>query len=254
MQTRMLLLLTVLSLSACAGRFVRIRDPLKFDHALKLIEQHNASITQLKAALSIKGIGILGHLFHEQADIVIQKPHFMLWSMRSFFDSPASMAASNGEFITMYDWSGQRSAAYEKIAIEQESVIDLFDFKIHPSFLNDMMLTRVPLKNSRKVMISKNNGRYEYSAELEDAWQLRAIFEEARSIVLEMSLVNKKAGLAYEISYADWDKHEAIMFPTLYQVRVQSMNTSLKFSMKVKRLELNGILLPKEKFFLRPQR
>jgi len=248
-----LVLVLALSLSACTGRFVLLRDPYEIDHFLKAINEHNNAIEQIKAGVAIKGVGILGHLFHEQADVIIKKPHFLLWAMRSFFDSPASIIASNGEFITIYDWSGHRSATYEKMPISAHSLIDLFDFKIHPRFLIDLVLTRVPLEHARDVQINKKDGLFEYKAELDDQWRIRAVFEEARRVVLEMSLLNKDSELSYEVSYAEFSKYGEILFPTLYSVRANSAKNAVKFTMRVKRLDINGISVSPENFFLSPQ-
>lgn len=246
-------LIAVLGTSACMKRFVRVTSPSEIRENLKQIEEYNSRVSQLKAAFSIKGIGILGHLFHEQADIIVQKPDFLLWQMRSFFDVPASMIASDGRFITIYDWTDQHTAVYEKIPLDNNSLIDLFDFKIHPRFLISLLLAQVPLSHARALNIAKNNGLLEFKAELDDGFQLKAIFEEARQVVLQISLINSISGLSYDVQYDEIVNKDGILFPTLYNVKASNNNNSLKFAIRIKRLELNGPPTPADKFFLRPQ-
>src|SRR5580700_7321039 len=125
-----LLIVMVLGTSACTIRFVRVRDGNLIEKYLKEINERNEKILQIKASVMVKGIGLIDHLFHEQVDIVAAEPHFLRMAVRSFFESPSNIIASNGEFITIYDFSNSKSENYQSMPINSDSVIDIFNLKI----------------------------------------------------------------------------------------------------------------------------
>lgn len=236
----------------CTPRFIRLKNPDQIESGLQLIAARNAQIEQIKASVAIKGIGIVGHLFHEQADIVARAPQYLLWSMRSFFESPATLIASNGEFITIYDFSGNSAKSYDRLPLNNNSVIDLFDFKIHPRFLIDLLLTRIPLADARSISISEKDALLELKAELFEQWSLRCVFEKTRGVVMQISLRNAQSDYGYELSYENFSQHNGIWFPSLYVVRAFQSGHELTFSMRMKRLELNGVPMAAENFYLKP--
>lgn len=252
MHNLVLLFMVVLLFSACTPRFSRISDTHQLEHSLSVLENYSSKVSQLKAFVSIKGIGFLGHLFHEQADIIVQKPHYLLWAMRSFFDAPQSMVASNGEYITIFDWSTNGSESYQKIALKEKSAIDMFDFPIHPRFFIDIMLARFSLEHAQAITVNKNNGLLEYQARF-GRWSINAIFDTDREVILRLSFFNQDQEIKYDVSYGEWAPNNSVLFPMLYVVKAQCKNKTLEFSMRIKTLEINGPLLEGDKFYLSPE-
>ena len=190
------LLLVLLELNACSPRFVRVSKAELVDSYLHTISEYNSRVSQIKATVDIKGFG-----FRERADFIAQKPAYLLWSMRSFFETPSSIIASNGEYITAYDFSGLSAERYKKFAIKNNSVIELFDFRFHVPSLINILLGRIPVNNAANLSFGVHKNLLEYSFILPDDLEVRGLFDLTTGLLLQSSFTNTKQDLSYYVNY-----------------------------------------------------
>lgn len=246
-------LLILVGLGGCSPRFVRVTRPEQFEVVLQKIALYNSKIKQLKAAVDIRGLGLFGNHFHERADLIVQKPHFFWWSLRSFFETPANVIASNGEFITMYDFTADRTHSYQELALKPQSVIDIFDFRFHPPSLIAILLAQVPLDGARNIQLRQHEDLIEWSADLSDAWQVRGLFDARMPKLLESSYTNQALGLFYHVRYSEHALEDGICFPKLYVMRAKGSSQALRFELRLTHSELNQTPMSPEIFYLRPR-
>jgi len=246
------LLLVLLELTACSPRFVRVNKPELVESYLNTITTYNARVTQIKATLDIKGLGLFGHHFHERADFIAQKPHNLLWSMRSFFETPISIIATNGEYITAYDFSGQSAERYKKLSLENTSVIELFDFRFHvPSLLN-ILLAHVPLSNATNIKFGAHEKLLEYSFDLPGGWQTGGLFDLNTQALVQSAYTNSNSQLSYQVSYSEAVLRNGILFPSLYIIKAKSASHSLGFELRMTHAEINTAVVEQAFFYLKP--
>lgn len=246
------LLLILLELNACSPRFVRVNKPKFIESYLNTISAYNSRLYQIKATLDIKGLGFLGHHFHERADFIAQKPHNLLWSMRSFFETPVSIVASNGEFITAYDFSGQSAERYKKLRLENNNIIELFDFRFHvPSLLN-ILLADVPLSRATNINFGVHENLLEYSFDLPENWQVRGLFDLNTKLLTQSTYTNSKYDLAYHVNYLEPVLRNGVLFPSLYNIRAKSASHVLRFELRITQGEINTALIEQAFFYLKP--
>lgn len=245
------LLLVLIELNACSPRFVRVSKPELVDSYLDKISVYNSCVNQIKATVDIKGLGFLGHHFHERADFIAQKPMYLLWSMRSFFETPSSIIASNGEYITAYDFSGQSAERYKKLSIKNSSVIELFDFRFHvPSLLN-ILLANIPLEHATNLSFGVHEKLLEFSFDLPEGWRVQGLFDLNTQLLVQSSFSNTQHDLAYHVSYSEHILRNGILFPSLYTMRAKSASNTLRFEVRIVHAEINTALVDPTFFYLK---
>jgi hypothetical protein len=245
------LLLVLLQLNACSPRFVRVSRPELVDSYLQAISVYNSRVSQVKATVDIRGLGFLGQHFHERADIIAQKPHYLLWSMRSFFETPMSVIATNGEYITAYDFSAQSPERYKKVALKNRSVIELFDFRFHLPSLLSIILAEIPLQGALNLSFGVHEKLLNYNFELPDNWQVHGLFDLNTQRLTQSSFIHKQHELSYHVDYSDYVIKNGISFPGLYTIRAQSASSTLRFELRIVNLELNSALVDPAFFYLK---
>ncbi len=251
-QRKLLLLAVILLLTSCTPKFVPVHNPRTLDRYLDKITQASKRITQIKASVDIRGTGLFGQLFHERADIIAAEPHFLLWSLRSFFEAPAHMMASNGEVISIYDFSGNSESSYEQIFIDKNSVVDLFDFPFHPQSLINFFLNKVDLSSAKNLQIAVLENIWQIDADLPFGWQMKALFDEPSSSFKEIILIHSVRGLKYQVNYSELSLIDGNLFPKSLVVAATKNKRTLKIALTFEQLEINGPRVLPDTFFLKP--
>ncbi len=241
----------LLLLSSCAPKFVLISNPYELEHSITLIEQASSRTKQVRGSLDVKGTGLFGQFFHERADMVAKAPHYFLWSLRSFFESPAQLIASNGQYITFYDFSGQSASPYQKIPITPQSVVELFDVSFHPQSLINFFLNRIELRAAQNLKIMRSDGLWRIELDQDDGWHAMAFFDPAQEIFKEIQFSHNKRKLRYRVQYENIDMVNGSYFAKSLLVSVSGKQRSLKLSLEYLRLEVNGPEVEPENFFLK---
>ncbi|MCA9508700.1 MAG: DUF4292 domain-containing protein [Myxococcales bacterium] len=251
MPTRWIGLLFIFLLVSCRPKFLEITNARSLENYLAVIEQSNAKVHQIKAQADIRGNGLLGHFFHERADIVAQAPHYFLWSLRSFFESPASIIASNGKFISVYDISNN-AQPFHRIPLSENSVVELMDFPFQPKILLNLLLNKIDLRGAKNLKLLTNKNIWLVKADLDGDWHVHASFNEDERYFREIAFEQKKHKIKYRVRYGEMHREQGLSFPTSLMV-VASMNgRSLKFNMRFEQLEINGFDISPDTFLLGP--
>ncbi len=248
---RILLLCVLLLLTSCAPKFVRVNNPHIFELYLAKIDQASKRVEQIKTSVDIKGTGLFGQMFHERADIIAAQPHFLLWSLRSFFEAPAHMMASNGNFITIYDFSGQGDS-YHNIIIDKNSVVDLFEFPFHPQSLINFFLNKIELSSAKNIQVAVLENMIRIEFDQDDGWHCQANYDDKKSFFSEIVLDNSLRELKYRVKYDDVELIDGNSFPRSLVVSATKNRRSVSFALRFEQLEINGPRVLPDTFFLRP--
>jgi outer membrane lipoprotein-sorting protein len=247
---RALILLSLALLPACSLPFVRLTAPEVVHEHLENIARYNSGVSQLVAAVDISGTGIFGSLIHEQADLAIKKPHFLLWSLRSFFGPPATIVASDGQFITIFDYFSQTDSTYKKIPFTDDSMFQMFGFAFHPKYLTSLLLAQIPLDKAYEIELAYKENELKITAKLPFDWALSSKFDTSLNRLLETELTNEAARLYYHVEYKNYQENSGIYFPTQHVVTAKNQSKSLRFAVTFSQFKLNGPPIDDDKFYL----
>lgn len=251
MPTRIAWVVSLVLLASCHPKFLTVTAPRTLENYLAIIEESGKRVSQLKASVDIRGNGLLGQFFHERADIMVMSPHFLLWSLRSFFETPAQILASNGEIITLYDFNDS-SEPFRHIIIDKNSVIDLFEFPFHPKSLVNLFLNKIELAASKNLHIAVLDDLWRIEADQEDGWHILGLFDANARVFKEITFENVSSRIKYQVKYSDMSLVDGIVFPKLLAVSAQMKGQNLKFNVRFDQLYLNGPKLLPDTFILKP--
>jgi hypothetical protein len=252
MSSRLFIYLYILlHLCSCSARYTRVSKLEDTNNYIAILANYNSKITQLKAALDIRGLGFLGHSFHERADILVTKPHYFLWSMRSFFDAPAQIIASNGEYITAYDFTSQNTERYQKMSLADRNMLELFGFRFNITALMHLLLAQVPLEHAHQIIISISNHIIKYNSYVLDNWYVESFFDIESKKLLSSVFSNKNYGLSYQVEYSEHLDRDGVWFPNVYTVKAVDNAQILRFELRLLHAELNGVVADPALFYLK---
>lgn len=242
----------IILLSGCMPKPKPISDPYLMEKSIEKLSLASERIKQLKAAADIKGTGILGQFFHEKADVIAKDPHYLIFSLRSFFESPAFMIASNGQFITMYDFTGGRSHAYERIPVGPHSSIELFEFPFEPNILVNILLNKINLQNAQNIELKTSQSHIFAQADLPQGWQIQAQLDEEKLYFTELSYLNKQKKLSFKVIYSDVIQNLGHYYPTSLVIFAKGAKTSVKFALSFNHWEINSEPILPDAFYIKP--
>jgi hypothetical protein len=233
--------------SACTARYVKVANQETIARYFEQVTLYNKLVDQIKASLDIKAYGILGSLIHEQADVIVKSPQYLYWSLRSFFGVPSVVLASNGEWLTMYDFSGHSPQTYQKIALKHDSFFELLDFRFHPQSLIDILLGRIPL--GKNVSMSIADDKLEIKSDLDHGWSQRSIFDPQHNRLLETFLGNELLSVSYHAKYDNFTT-EGMSFPRSIVLLAKGKTRFLRLHIEYVNVEINGDPVLPDIFYL----
>lgn len=236
--------------NACSMRFSRVEKSESLNKFFAQIEQYNKNVEQLKSKLDIRASGVMGAFVHEQADVIARAPKYFLWSLRSFFGPPNFIVASNGEFLTVYDFSGATDQPYQKIPLKGESVFQLLDFQFHPQSLITLFLAKIPVEDSKNIEVNRADNTIEIVSQLKDGWQMKSLFDHERNLLLETRLSNPSLGVTYQATYANFEEISRIYFPRSFVLIAKHRSRFVKLNIEHLEIELNGEKVLSDAFYL----
>jgi outer membrane lipoprotein-sorting protein len=136
---RLFVLIVLIFPLGCA-HFVKVHSVKRKDDYIKQVQVYNKAISQVKASIRISASNFFSESPKEEADVILQAPYNIYWSLRSFFGPPSMVFASNGKCFTMYDFSGQSLEAYHKFTISPDSIFELLEFCFHPESIIALLM------------------------------------------------------------------------------------------------------------------
>lgn len=248
---RVMATIAALFLTSCTLGLSQIKKPESMARYLDKIEAFNQQVIQVKATLDIKAVGIMGSFVHEQADIIIRAPKYIYWSLRSFFGPPSLILASNGEFITVYDY-GFGLEPYQKITLRDDSFFELMDFSLHPFSIINLFLVKIPLEGAYDIKMGIRKDELEIEASLHHGWHLKSVYDLARDQLITTYLKNQAMSVSYQATYADYQDVLGTYFPKSIVFLSKGKSRFAKFNIKLLAVELNGELVLPDTFYLKP--
>jgi hypothetical protein len=233
-------------------KFVEVKSPENIAALIARIEAHNQRITQIKASLDIKAHGIMAGFLHEQADVVMQPPQYMYWSLRSFFEMPSMIVASNGEYLTAYDFSGQSREPYQITAMHGDTFFEVMDFRLHPASIIQILTQRIPLEGARGLQFSTSEQRLAMRGELDSGWVMDVIYDLATDRLVTFELRNMPLMMSYQARYTNYRSVDGIDFPSSIVLVAKGKSRSAKLQIEFLQTELNGQLVLPDVFYVKP--
>lgn len=246
------IVLFLLFATACSQKYLRVDNAELIARYRVQIEAYNQRVSQLKASLDIRASGVMGSFIHEQADIVVSSPHYLYWSLRSFFGPPSLLLACNGQYVTMYDFTGHHEPPYQKISLQDDSFFELMDFSFHPTSLINLLLAKIPLAGGKEVELKAADGKLEIRAMLNNGWEMRSVFDHIQERVRETRLLNHALGISYQVKYDNFKESSGIYFPRSLILFAKGPSRFAKFNIELLEIELNGEPTLPDMFYIKP--
>ena len=245
-----LLAFLVICVSACSPRMIRIVDNKQVEQALKSISEYNGTIHQLRARATVRGHGLLGRMFREEADIVAQVPNFFILSLRSPLGPPMSVVAGNGSFLTSVNFSSGTEPHYAMQPITGAMEFEWFDMSLHPYMMVPFLLARVPLEGVKNIQLFTRNKVFVVSGKFDEFWHYEAIFNPNEHEIHAVKFINVALGEQFDVLYRKHERINGVSFPRLLIIHARAAD-SIKFQLELDEMELNGEPLAPESFFLK---
>lgn len=232
---------------SCSPHFIKVENAFNKAQYMEQIASYNQAIQQVKATLDIKAYGVLKSVIHEQADVVVQSPHFLYWSLRSFFGPPSMVLAADGNFLTMVDYGGRSPKTYQKIALKADSFFELMDFRFHPQSLIDILLAKIPINETSIVRVA--DGKIEVETKLNAGWAVRVLFDHEQGRLIETFMSNAGAMVSFHAKY-DKFSDDGSAFPHSIVLVAKGRNRFLRLNIQITNIELNGTPMAPEFFYV----
>lgn len=236
----------------CSTRMLDVKKPEDIATYFAKIESHNQRIFQIKASLDIKAYGVMANYVHEQADVMMQEPHFMYWSVRSFFGSPSMIIASNGEYLTTYDFSGQSAEPYQKTLLRPDTFFEVMDFRLHPRALMYLFMQTIPLEKARDVQFRTLDQALAIEAILDNDWRMRASYDLSSDRVSMIEFKNDVLAINYQAKYLDFQNLSGMDFPRSFVLSAKGKSRSIRLQIAFLHTELNGPSVLPDVFYVKP--
>lgn len=230
------LLVQCLTLS-CAPRFIKVDNAFNKAQYLEQIASYNQAVQQIKATLDIKAYGVLKSVVHEQADIVVQSPHYLYWSLRSFFGPPSMVLAADGNYLTMVDYGGTNPKRHQKMALKPNSFFELMDFRFHPQSLIDILLAKIAINET--TIMRAADGKIEVETQMQAGWSVRALFDQEQGRLIETFISNDGAMVSFHAKYDKFNEEENV-FPHSIVLVARGKHRFLRLNIQITNIELNG--------------
>lgn len=237
---RILLPVFVILISACFPKYLAIQQPADINRIVATIHNHNESIRQIRAKLDVKAAGIMASFVREQADIVVQKPHYMLWSIRSFFGPPSMIVASDGVNVTALDFSGGLDDNFLQLPLTRATSFKFLDINLHPQSLIALFLVQIPVENASSFELSADGDKVLVHAVMSDGFTSKTIFDRVSMHVEKTEIKNDDLSIFYEARYLNYELIAGIYFPRSMVLFAKGKARSAKLTIEFAEIQING--------------
>ena len=160
--------------------------------------------------------------------------------------------ASNGEYVTLYDFTGSHEHAYRKIHLKNDSFFELMGFLFHPDSFINLLLGKIPLDGGKNLVFRVANDKLEIEASLENGWELRSMYDHHNHQILETRFLNRAHAISYQVKYSEFRKNLRYLFPKIARSLCKKSIRIARFNIEFQQVELNGAPILPEVFYITP--
>lgn len=253
-QRRYLLLLLPLTLlfGACAGPRVRPSGPEHTPEEARLrLEKEGMRRLRMSGYLRARTTGLSGLLSAAEVDVVVETPAKVFLSIRSFFDQPMYVVATDGTRATAIDATGGQ-AVFLSGPATAHAFEALLGAELWPSEAVAVFLAIAPAAGADAQHIRYDHAAGHYTLWLrEPSGRLSEV--EARivdDVLVSWVAYHADGKPAFAVKYPKLAERNAVMFPERWELTAQGASGARSLVFEAIDLELNGAAFAPDLFQL----
>jgi hypothetical protein len=247
-------LATALSVGGCAHAQVypAVHDLTSDEVCARLTAsaeaRHNAS-GHVRAKLP----GVAGVVAHADLDVVLERPARANLAVRSFFEQPMQVLATDGSEVTLYDSTRSEGRFFCGTA-DDGAFTSLLPIPVRPDDAVSLFLGAAPIEGARCKLTSVDDATGTYEATFERP-RRGAVVVRARAtdhaIVEERAFTGDGRPLLW-MRYGDYVAQKGILFPRRWTLSAYQGDTLSTVVFTSEGLDVNGAPFDDEAFRLAP--
>lgn len=227
---------------ACAKPWLRPIGPERTpEEARRRLESQGERRIRMSGFLRARMSGISGLLSSAEVDVAVETPAKFFLSVRSFFDQPMYVVATDGTRATALDATGGQTVFLSGPATAN-AFEELLGAELWPYEAVAVFLAIAPAAGAQATEIQYDHGKGTYTLWLREASGRRS---ELRARIADDTLISWNAyrpsgKLAFSVAYAAFSERDGLMFPEKWVLEAQGPKGSQSLVFDAIDLELNG--------------
>ncbi|MCP4502143.1 MAG: DUF4292 domain-containing protein [Deltaproteobacteria bacterium] len=169
------------------------------------LEKEGARRRQLNGLIQAKMGGIKGLLAKADVDVIIERPARMLVSVRSFFEQPLYVFATDGVTASVFDGSQDSGALFFRGPVNGKVLKGLLQMALWPQEAVGLFLGSAAVEGTQAVQLDVDENRGIYSIGLRSHHGPVQIVT-ARlqdDALIQVQIYERSGSLRYEVAYDD---------------------------------------------------
>lgn len=192
--------------------------------------------------------GLKGLVVSADLDVIAESPARLHLAVRSFFDQPIQVLATDGERVTLYDAQGDGGPRFYAGPADASAARRLLGVPLSPEEVVDVLLGRVPAGATARAHAASEKGAA-YTVVFDLAGGGRAtVTADLDDAITHLAVADAAGRPRYEVAYDDFDVREGIRFAEKLEVRVHAAGGAEALVLSIKEAELNPEPFPDEVF------
>lgn len=131
------------------------------------LEKEGARRARVAAVVKARAPGWQGVFASADLDVVVEAPANMLVAVRSFFEQPMQVFATDGATVTLFDGTGDAGPRWYEGPVGERSLAVLLPIPIPPQVAVPLFLGRAPAEGARARNLSIDEQARTYTLELQ---------------------------------------------------------------------------------------
>jgi len=221
---------------------------------LKKLEQEVAKRYQVSGTFVARSTGVKKLLGSIEVDLVAKTPQSLYISIRSFFNQPARVLATNDQLIYLLEMQDPLNPKYTVCPNNGEEIETILPLPLTAEEVVEILLGIVSIKDKKINDIEIDYQGETYVAVLEDKQGSKTEITMSMSdnVVLKRARLDKSGRQIYTVVYEDFQEEEGVNFAQRWNFEVNLKNKSYGVTLKGKSIRFNGELFDETTFQIDP--
>lgn len=187
-------------------------------------------------------------------DIVAQAPTSLYLSVRSFFNQPARVIATNGIMVHCLETSSAGTPNYFKHAVDGKEIAELIPL---PLTVNEVVEVMLGIVDTKKLTVTNIEMDYRGENYLVTLRNQKKNITELTVRIVDNVILNRRQKDAnnneiYSVAYDDFHSVKGIDWAHRWNFTVKLKNKSYGVTIKGESIDFNGKLFDEDTFYIEP--
>lgn len=230
--------------------------PASAERARLRLEKEGARRTRLSGQFTARGDGLAGLLSSADLDLLVEMPARAHISVRSFFDQPLWILATDGATVSGFDATSPTGPRWFHEPVDGATFGHLLGISLWPADLVAVLLGVAPAAGSEALQLALDEQRGTYEVGLREARGTLSIVTARRSddCLLRWRRYDAAGVLLFDVEYESLAPLGDTTVARELVIRLPQASDEVPAALRLKgrELELNGAPFPEEAFRLHP--